>query len=195
MPEIELPEHKELIEHSRHSFSKGVALVTAFYAIILAITSLGGSNAMKEMILSQQEASDQWAYYQSKAIRQHMYKQSKVQIEAALLERAQVMKPEALKRYKAILAKSEEEENRFEKEKEEIKKHAEGFEHERNVYRRKDPYFDYAEGLLQISIVMASVSILSNSRPVFYFSLVTSLLGTLLMLNGFTLLVKLPILG
>jgi len=40
--------------------------------------------------------------------------------------------------------------------------------------------------------VMSSVSILSKSRPVFYFSLVLALIGTTLTINGYTLLFHLP---
>jgi hypothetical protein len=47
---------------------------------------------------------------------------------------------------------------------------------------------------LQIAIVTASVSILSSSRPVFWFSSVLAVLGVLLTANGFTLLMKVPFL-
>jgi hypothetical protein len=42
--------------------------------------------------------------------------------------------------------------------------------------------------------VTASVSILSASRPMFWFSLALAILGALLTINGFTLLVKVPLL-
>jgi hypothetical protein len=56
----------------------------------------------------------------------------------------------------------------------------------------KDPYFDYAEVLLQISIVLASISILAVSRPVFLFAVLCASSGTVLMLNGYFLLFRLP---
>ncbi len=61
--------------------------------------------------------------------------------------------------------------------------------------RAKGPYFDYAEVLLQIAVVMASISMLSRSRAVFALSAVLALLGTLLTVNGFGLFVKVPFLG
>ena len=42
----------------------------ALYAVMLAITSLGGNNAEKEMMLAQQQASNEWAFYQAKASRE-----------------------------------------------------------------------------------------------------------------------------
>ena len=38
-------------------------------------------------------------------------------------------------------------------------------EKERDVAARRDPYFDYAEALLQIAIVLASVSVITAMRP------------------------------
>jgi hypothetical protein len=58
----------------------------------------------------------------------------------------------------------------------------------------KDPYFDYAEVLLQIAIVMGAVSILSRSRPPFFVSLALAAAGLLLTLNGFTLAFRIPLL-
>lgn len=56
----------------------------------------------------------------------------------------------------------------------------------------KDPYFDYAEVLLQIAIVMATIAIIAGSRAIFGFAVGAAALGALLSLNGFLLLVRLP---
>jgi hypothetical protein len=194
MAEIELPNPEELEEKRRDSFSKKVALVTAVYAVILAICSLGGNNAMKEMLLAQQEASNQWAFYQAKNIREYLYRIEKDRIESQIVERGDTMKPAALKHYREQIQKVSAEQARLSKEKTEISAEAKTQEHERDVNRAKDPYFDFAEVLLQISIVMSSVSIIASSRPVFIFSIGTAVLGSLLTFNGFLLLLKLPFL-
>ncbi len=191
MAEIELPEPEELEEKKGDPFTKRVALTTAIFAVALAITSLGGSNAMKEMLLAQQQASDQWAFYQAKVIREHLYRQQKQRLELDLLEK-EALKPEVRKRYEALLQETAKEAERYGHEKKDIKKEAEKLEHERDVNRSKDPYFDYAEVLLQIAIVMASIAILAHSRSIFYFALVSATLGALLSLNGFLLLFRLP---
>ena len=192
MSEVELPNAEELEEMRGKTFTKRVALTTAIFAVILAITSLGGNNAMKEMLLAQQQASDQWAYYQAKVIREHLYRSQKLRLEADLLERGGQMKSEVREKFEAMLKKMTEEEARYSAEKKEIEKEAKKLEHERDVNRTKDPYFDYGEVLLQIAIVLASVSILSGSRPVFYFALVGAILGTLFSLNGFLLIFQIP---
>jgi hypothetical protein len=192
MSDVELPNTEELDEIRGKSFTKRVALTTAIFAVILAITSLGGNNAMKEMLLSQQQSSDQWAFYQAKVLREHLYRGQKLRLEIDLIERGSGMRPEVKGRVEAMLKKMSEEEARYSAEKKEIEKEAKKLEHERDVNRDKDPYFDYGEVLLQIAIVMASVSILSGSRPIFYFAIVSACLGALSSLNGFFLIFRIP---
>jgi hypothetical protein len=194
MAEVELPNLEELEEIKSKTFTKRVALTTAIFAVLLAITSLGGNNATKELMLSQQQASDQWAFYQSKVLREHLYKTSGLRIELDLLERGAGMRPEAKKRYEVLLKEMRAEEARYGEEKKKIEADAKQLEAERNRNLSKDPYFDYAEVLLQISIVMASISILASSRQIFYFAALAAALGTLLMLNGYLLVVRLPFL-
>lgn len=147
---------------------------------------------MKEMLLAQQQSSDQWAFYQAKVLREHLYRGQKLRLEIDLIERGSGMRPEVKERVEATFKKMAEEEARFGAEKKEIEKEAKKLEHERDMNRNKDPYFDYGEVLLQIAIVMASVSILSGSRPVFYFALVGAILGTLFSMNGFFLIFQIP---
>ncbi len=194
MADVELPNPAELEERRDRAWSRRVALTTAVYAVALAIASLGGNNAMKEMLLAQQQASDQWAFYQAKVLREHLYRTHKLALEASLAD--SVKRPGAgPAKLEAVARTLGEEERRYNTEKKEIEKEARALEHERDVNRDRDPYFDYAEVLLQISIVAASVSILSTSRPMFWFSLVLALLGAVLTVNGFLLLVRLPLLN
>jgi hypothetical protein len=193
MAEVELPNAEELEEIKGKAFTRHVALTTAIFAVALAITSLGGNNAMKDMLLAQQQSSDQWAFYQAKVLREHLYRSQKLRLEIDLMERGSAMKPEVKERVEGLLKKMADEEARFNAEKKEIEKEAKKLEHERDVNRTKDPYFDYGEVLLQIAIVMASVSIISGSRPVFYFAIVSASLGALFALNGFFLIFRIPL--
>ena len=192
MSEVELPNTGELEEIRGKKFTRRVALTTAIYAVVLAITSLGGNNAMKEMLLAAQQSSDQWAFYQAKVIREHLYRSQKMRLEIDLIERSDLMKPEVKEKVEALLKKLSDEEARYGDEKKEIEREAKKLEHERDVNRSKDPYFDYAEVLLQIAIVMASVSILSASRAVFVFSMVSAFLGAIFCLDGFLMFFHLP---
>lgn len=193
MAEAELPDPEELEEHAGKTFSRRVALTTAVYAVALAIASLGGNNAMKEMLLAQQQSSDQWAFYQAKVIREHQYRGQKLLLEAQLAEPSSLKGAERA-RFEALAARFAEEERRYSAEKKEIETEAKKLEAERDRQQRRDPYFDFAEVFLQIAIVAASVSILAGSRPMFGFSLVLAVIGAVLTANGFLGVFTLPFL-
>lgn len=66
---------EEVAEHSRHAqdpFDKTVAGTMAIIAASLAVVSVLGQHYNTEKLLSQQRASDQWAYYQAKDIRHYI---------------------------------------------------------------------------------------------------------------------------
>jgi hypothetical protein len=193
MAEVEVPNPEELHERGEKTFSRRVALTTAIYAIVLSIAATGGNNAVKEMLLAQQQSSDQWAFYQAKVIREHQYRGQKMVVETQLAEPSTVKGAEREK-LAALAGKFGEEEKRYAAEKKDIEKDAKKLEHARDVFRERHPYFEFGEVLLQIAIVSASVSILSTSRPMFWFSLVLAVLGAVLTLNGYTRLFTLPFL-
>jgi hypothetical protein len=193
MPEVEIPNPEELEEMRNTGFTRRVAITTAIYAVMLAIAALGGNNAMKDMLLAQQQSSDQWSFYQAKVIREHEYRIQQKRLEVELAERGAGMAPEARQQYEALLAEFTAETKRYNTEKKDIEKDAKKLEHERDVNRQRDPYFDFAEVLLQIAIVMSSVSILSRSRLMYGLSLILALSGTFLMINGYALWVPLPL--
>ena len=190
MPEVELPNPDELEERRDKAFSRRVALTTAVYAVILAIASLGAGNAMKHMLLAQQQSSDQWAFYQAKVIREHLYRAQALVMQAELADVAAARGPRQEKQQQ-LAARFSEEEKRYNAEKKDIEKDAKRLEQDRDHYRQRDRYFELAEVFLQIAIVCSSVAILATSRAMFGFSMIMASLGVLSTLNGFLLVVRL----
>ena len=193
MPDVEVPDPEELEERRDKAFSRGVALTTAVYAVVLAVASLGGNNSMKDMLIAQQEATNQWAYYQAKVVREHLNRALKLQTETLLAEPS-TLKGAEREKFGALAKKYADEEQRMAKDKKEIEQVAKKHEAVRDLNQAKDPYFDYAEVLLQIAIVMASVAIISGSRPVFLVSAVLAVSGAFLCVNGYALLFRVPFL-
>jgi len=193
VPEVELPDPHELAGQRGQTFTRRVALVTALYAVALAIAALGGNGYGREMLLAQQKASDQWAFYQARSIREHQYRGQKLRLEADLADRGPAMRPEARRKAEELLQKFADEEKRYNTSKEPIRAEAERFEHERERAEKRVLNFEYAEVFLQISIVLASVSILAVSRLMVSVSVVSAVTGVVLTLNGFKLLFELPL--
>src|ERR1700745_2444031 len=72
MPE-ELDELQEHAEHAKHNPELAPVSVTmAMLAVLVAVATLLGHRAHTEEVVLQAKASDQWAFYQAKNIRQHL---------------------------------------------------------------------------------------------------------------------------
>jgi hypothetical protein len=64
---------------------------------------------------------------------------------------------------------------------------AKAYEHERDTALKKDPWFDYAEGLLQLAIVLTSVGIITGRHSMAYVSFLLGIVGAVCTLNGYFL--------
>ena len=187
-------------------FRGRAALIIAFMAMLLAITSLGGGNAGEDIMNNNIQASDTWAFYQAKSIRQTANKLAAEELEIEMKLRADQLSPETrqelerkIEQYKKTVERYEDEpdpndpNNPLKGEgRKQLSAKAKDFEAQRDRAQQQDPNFDFSEALFQIAIVLASVAILATSRMILYVSLIAGLLATVLMLNGFFLFFKLP---
>jgi hypothetical protein len=117
MAEVELPNPEELEELKGKTFGRRVALVTAIFAVLLALAALGGNHATKEMLLAQQRASDQWAFYQAKSIREHESRVHRQLLEVETAQRNGAPAPEVRRQTEAALAALGDEAQRYNREK------------------------------------------------------------------------------
>jgi Domain of unknown function (DUF4337) len=133
MAEVEIPNPEELHERGGQTFSRRVALTTAIYAIALSIAALGANSSVKEMLLAQQQASDQWAFYQAKVIREHQYRSQTMLLETQLAEPSSVKGAER-DRLAVLARKFADEEKRYNGEKKDIEKDAKKLEVARDLH-------------------------------------------------------------
>jgi len=179
------------------TFRKYAAIYLGIVAMLLAITSLGGSNATKVMLNANIQASDIYGYYQSKYIRQTVYQTIAEELEAQLLaqpdmqDAAKAKFEEAIRRYRSRAERYESDPSTGEGKKELLAK-AKEWEAKRDHAAERDPNFDFAEALFQIAIVIGSVSIVAVSRSLIKLSGGIAAVASLLMINGYFLIVHLP---
>jgi hypothetical protein len=194
--------HEERAENEAGDrFRNRAALMIAFLAAVLAIGGLGGGNATDDLIGSNIRASDTWAFYQAKNVRQTVYQIAAADIEAQLA--AGGLSPEAragaekrLADYRATVARYDSEPDaeapgdplRGEGKKQ-LRAQAEAFEQARERAAAQDDNFDMAEVFLQLALVLGSVAILALNRWVLILSAALGIVGTLFTANGFLLLV------
>jgi hypothetical protein len=187
MPETELP------EKDNDPFRSRCAMLVSLLAMVLAIASLGGNNAAKESMMHNILASNAFAFYQAKNIRQTDYKIAADDIQAQLAQdkltpAAKAILEKKLEDYKKNIARYESEPETGDGKKELMAK-AKEHEHERDHALQQDPWFDYAEALLQIAIVLTSVAILTGAHVLFWVPAGLGLLGILSTVNGFFLFI------
>ncbi len=187
--------HAEAVE-AHDWFRRITAIYVGVAAMLLAIASLGGADATKEMLNANIQASDTYGFYQSKYNRQVDYRLAAEQLEllaagAPGLAPDRIAKIDQLvKRYRDRAAQYESDPATGEGKKELMAK-AKAWEAERDRAEAQTPNFEYAEALLQIAIVLGSVAIVAASPWLLGVSGVLAVSGVLLTLNGYLLLVPL----
>jgi hypothetical protein len=184
--------------HAADRFRKLTAIYLGIVAMLLAIASLGGANATKTMLNANIQASDTYAFYQAKYLRQTSYRLVADQLEAVVATQPDLTPQRRAKiadeiaRYRAR-ADSFESDPKSGTGKQELLVKARNWEKKRDRAARQDPNFDFAEALFQIAIVLGAVSIVAEARWLVGLSAVFTVLAVLLTVNGFFLLVELPL--
>ena len=161
--------------------------------LLQQLSNLGAA----QIIDSNIQASDTFAFYQAKNIRQTANQLAADQLEAMIAvnnppDAVKAQLQQKIDRYKATVARYESEPETGEGKKELLAK-ANEFVAERDEAQRKDPNFDYSQALLQISIVLGSVAIVSVNKGFLSASALAGALGVVLMVNGYKLFFDLPI--
>lgn len=189
---MEPQESHEIVENAEKHLHENnrTALVISIFAMILAINNVGGANATKEATQNNIKASNAYAFFQAKSNRQLSLNLAIDDLKLQLLkqptmpENAKEAISKKIEDYQTRIARYESDPESKEGKVELLEK-AKHFEEERDLSLKKDPWFDYSEGILQIAIVLLSVSILASLPILFWVGCGVGGIGILGMLNGF----------
>ena len=149
---------KQMKEGGEESLTK-ISLAISILAVLVAMVMVLGHRSHTEAVLMQARAGDQWNLYEAKKIRQDSLS---VVIEQMALQPTVDAKATAAKlaEYKAHIVKwnddLKEEQNTALK-----------FEHEVDRAERQAEHFDLGEALLQISVVLSSITLFTRRRSFF----------------------------
>ena len=164
-----------------------LALSTVVLAVCATLSTFKGGGYSTRSVISQAQASDQWAYYQAKSIKENIYQlqREKVQLDLATLgENAPPAKAAA---FREALAGYDKKVNKYAKEKVDIEQKAVELEKQRDDAQKNGKPFGLAVILLQISILMSSISALIKRKMLWYVALPVGLLGIVYFADGFLL--------
>ena len=185
-------------ESAHGAFRRLTGIYVGFVAMLLALAALGGGHATKEMLNANIHASDTYAYYQAKYLRQIDYQIAADQLEA-LSAMQNGLSPAAAAKAAALVTHYRDTAARLESDAKsgngmkQLLATARTWEERRDVAAAQDPNFDYAEALFQIAIVLGSVAIVAASRALLALSGALAACGAVLLANGYLLLVPLPL--
>src|SRR5579875_606127 len=154
----ELQEQHE--EAARDRSLHPVSFTISVLAFLVAIVTVLGHRSHTEAVLNQARASDQWNFYQARRIRQY-----NTELTSDLLSSLNVRDPAAagkvLDVYKAHLQK-------WNQDLTEGQNKATAFEEEVHKSEHRADRFDLGEALLEIGLVVASITLLTRQRGYWY---------------------------
>jgi Domain of unknown function (DUF4337) len=178
MPEVmEVPEVPE--GHRENPLTIPVAVTMSILAVLVAIATLLGHRASVEELVFQTQASDHWAYFQAKNIRSH-----EVQSVADILG---ALTPVEKEKTEALRGKYLKEVERYEMDKDEISEQAKELEKERDLAGHREDRFDAGEVILEIGLIVCSLTLLTNKRIFWFAGIGLGAVGLCVMLTGFLL--------
>jgi len=170
---MEANEAQELKEHAEHGSSESslrpVAFTMSVLAVLVAITTVLGHRTHTEAVLNQNKATDQWNQYQAKKIRSEITKHAD-----DILVVMPVTDKEAATR---TLKDDADRQAKWKDELPEEQKKAEDLQDEVKHAEARADRFDLGEALLEIGLVITSVTLLTRSRWYWYLGIVFSFGG------------------
>ena len=170
---MEPNEAQELQEQAEHGASESslrpVAFTMSVLAVLVAVITVLGHRTHTEAVLDQNKATDQWNYYQA-----HKIRANDTELNDELLSVMTVTNKDAA----AKIAKSHtDKEKKWANDLKEEQGQAEATEKKVEQAEARADRFDLGEALLEIGLVITSITLLTRSRIYWYLGLVFSVLG------------------
>lgn len=176
----EVSELKEQAEKGGESAMRPVAFTMSVLAVLVAVTTVLGHRTHTEAVLRQAKASDTWNEYQSKKNRAY-----DTDLATTLLNDLSVADKDAAKRDAGKWASHQE---KWADDLKEEQKEALALEAEVKQAEVRANFFDFGEALLEIGLVVSSVTLLTRSRIYWYLGIGASIVGVVSVVWG--LLIK-----
>ncbi len=173
----EAQELQENAEHAEHENAmRPVALTMTVLAVLVAVTTVLGHRTHTEAILNQDKATDQWNYYQA-----HKIRANDTALTADLLSVLTIADKDAAKK----LAKGyADHQAKWTESLKEEQDQAEALQTKVEQAEAKADRFDLGEALLEIGLVITSVTLLTHVRLYWYVGIVFSVIGIVSVVTG-----------
>ena len=180
-----------MAEEKKENWTTYMAISTVIIVVCATLSTFKGGGYSNKSLMNQTNASDQWAFYQSKSLKSYVFEMQKdnLELQSELLKNSATSK-EALAKYEEKIALCTAKIHQYEIDKEEISHVAKKFEAEREDCKLHGNAFGIAVIFLQISILLSSISALARKKYVWYLGLLVGVVGIIYFLDGFFLFIK-----
>ncbi len=176
-----------MAEEKKEPWLNYLALSTVVLAVCATLATFKGGGFSTRSVLSQTQASDQWAYFQAKSLKGYLYElqEDKLQLELKAL-RAKDSIP-VIGEYEKKIAEYSAKVKKYEEERIAIQKEARKFESIRDNAQKHGQAFGIAVIFLQIAILLSSIAALMKKKYVWVLGLAIGVCGIVAFANGFLL--------
>jgi hypothetical protein len=176
-----------MAEEKKEKWLNYLALTTVVLAVCATLSTFRGGSYSTRSVLSQSQAANQWAYFQSKSIKGYLYELQKEKFELELKGLESKPSKALLEEYRSKIEFYSKKLIKYDEEKAVIEKDARNFEKIRDEAQKHSQAFGIAVIYLQIAILLSSIAALMKKKPVWLLGSVIGLWGIVNFLNGFWL--------
>ncbi|HEY6896520.1 MAG TPA: DUF4337 domain-containing protein [Rhodocyclaceae bacterium] len=172
-----------MAEEKKDPWLNWMSLATVILAVCATLSTFKGGSFSTQSVISQALASDQWAFYQAKSTKQHLYEVQIVQfrLQAMALPHGNP----AGKAYEDKIADYEKQVARYGQEKKEIEAKAHELEKMRDEAKSHGRPFGLAVIFLQVAILLNSIAGLLKMKKVWWTAIPVGLVGLVFFADGF----------
>ena len=174
-------------EEPKEKWLNYLALTTVILAVCATLSTFKGAGYSTRAVLSQSQATNQWAYYQAKGIKGYLYEIQKEALELEFkkdkIRGAKTLQEEYEKKIDLYAQKIK----KYEGEKAEISKEAKRLETLRDDAQKHSGVFGLAVIFLQIAILLSSIAALMKKKVVWVIGMGAGAIGVIYFVNGFLL--------
>lgn len=180
----------EAIERANESEDRlngTIALLVAIAATFMALMGVKAGNLGQAMAEAQSKTVNAWSYFQAKSTKQNLAEATldQLRVQRAVAGATAGVAPATLATFDRKISDYEAKVQRYEREKNEIKTSAEGYQAEYERLNFHDDQFDLSDAALSVSIALFGVTALTKKRWLLFVAIAFMLLGGFFGLAGF----------
>lgn len=164
-----------------------LALATVIFAVCATLSTFKWSSFSTLSVMSQSQASDQWAHFQSKGIKAYLYQMQAEKMEIELMDLPLLSSRDTVRIYKSRVEDYKNRVERYESEKAEIGVKAKQLEQVRDEAQLHANAFGRALIYLQIAILLSSIAGLLKKKIIWYGGMGTGVIGLVCFVDGYVL--------